>query len=61
MLLLSPANKRPDVDGADAYEKKRQELFMGFAHLLEIDLLRVGDGPIWRGRRPCRTIPTLCS
>jgi hypothetical protein len=43
--LLSPANKRPGVDGADAYEKKRQELFRSEAHLLEIDLLRAGRRP----------------
>ncbi|MFL5804915.1 MAG: DUF4058 family protein [Roseiflexaceae bacterium] len=40
--LLSPANKRPGAEGADAYEKKRQELFRSEAHLLEIDLLRGG-------------------
>jgi hypothetical protein len=43
--VLSPANKRPGVDGADAYEKKRQELFRSEAHLLEIDLLRAGQRP----------------
>lgn len=43
--LLSPVNKRPGIDGADAYEKKRQELFMSFVHLLEIDLLRGGKRP----------------
>lgn len=41
--LLSPANKRPGADGADAYEHKRQELFQSTAHLLEIDLLRAGQ------------------
>jgi hypothetical protein len=44
--LLSPVNKRPGVDGADAYEKKRQELFQSSAHLLEIDLLRAGKRPL---------------
>jgi hypothetical protein len=43
--LLSPVNKRPGPDGADAYEKKRHELFMSSAHLLEIDLLRGGRRP----------------
>jgi hypothetical protein len=43
--VLSPVNKRPGVDGADAYEKKRQELFKGGVHLLEIDLLRNGRRP----------------
>jgi hypothetical protein len=43
--LLSPANKRPSGEGADAYEKKRQEIFSSTAHLLEIDLLRKGRRP----------------
>ncbi len=43
--VLSPANKRPGPEGADAYEKKRQELFRSEAHLLEIDLLRGGQRP----------------
>jgi hypothetical protein len=43
--LLSPVNKRPGTDGADAYEKKRQELFQSGVHLLEIDLLRSGRRP----------------
>lgn len=43
--LLSPANKRPCAEGADAYEKKRRELFDSTAHLLEIDLLRAGQRP----------------
>lgn len=43
--LLSPVNKRPGAEGADAYEKKRQELFRSEAHLLEIDLLRAGRRP----------------
>ncbi len=44
MELLSPANKRPSADGADAYERKRQTL-LGAVHLLEIDLLRGGQRP----------------
>ncbi len=43
--LLSPVNKRPGVDGADAYAKKRQELCMNSVHVLEIDLLRGGRRP----------------
>ncbi len=43
--LLSPANKRPGQEGADAYEQKRQVLFASSAHLLEIDLLRNGQRP----------------
>ena len=43
--LLSPANKRPGVEGVDAYERKRQELFRTETHLLELDLLRGGVRP----------------
>lgn len=43
--LLSPTNKRPGVDGADAYERKRQGIFRSDAHLLELDLLRGGQRP----------------
>lgn len=50
--LLSPANKRPGVEGADAYEKKRQELFRSTANLLEIDLLRNGRRPLVGGELP---------
>lgn len=42
--LLSPANKRPGAEGAEAYEK-HQELFRSTAHLIEIDLLRAGRRP----------------
>ena len=40
--LLSPANKRPSTNGADAYEQKRREIMQSTANLLEIDLLRGG-------------------
>lgn len=43
--LLSPVNKRPTPDGADAYERKRRDLFDSYVHLLEIDLLRAGHRP----------------
>jgi hypothetical protein len=43
--ILSPVNKRPGVDAADAYERKRREIFNSDAHLLEIDLLRGGRRP----------------
>jgi hypothetical protein len=43
--LLSPANKRPGAEGAEAYERKRRELFRSDAHLLEVDLLRGGKRP----------------
>jgi Protein of unknown function (DUF4058) len=39
--ILSPTNKHGD--GRDEYAVKRQELLAGPAHLVEIDLLRVGD------------------
>ncbi|GAB4108795.1 MAG: DUF4058 family protein [Roseiflexaceae bacterium] len=53
--LLSPANKCPGADGADAYERKRQEIFASDAHLLEIDLLRAGRRP--RLARPLPEAP----
>lgn len=37
--LLSSANKRPVADAADAYERKRRDIWHSTAHLLEIDLL----------------------
>jgi hypothetical protein len=39
--ILSPSNKR--ADGGDEYAVKRQELLAGPAHLVEIDLLRIGE------------------
>jgi hypothetical protein len=53
--LLSAVYKRPGVDGADAYEKKRQELLQSGVHLLEIDLLRGGKRP--RLARPLPPAP----
>lgn len=43
--ILSPVNKRPGVDGAEAYERKRREILRSDAHLLELDLLRAGQRP----------------
>jgi hypothetical protein len=43
--ILSPANKRPGADAADAYERKRREILRSDVHLLEIDLLRGGRRP----------------
>ena len=43
--ILSPVDKRPGADAADAYERKRREIFRSDAHLLEIDLLRDGRRP----------------
>lgn len=53
--LLSPVNKRAGAEGADAYERKREELFDSSAHLLEIDLLRAGQRP--RFSRPLPSHP----
>lgn len=55
--LLSPVNKRPGVDGADAYAKKRQELFMSSVHVLEIDLLRGGRRPPLARPDPLPDVP----
>lgn len=43
--VLSPVNKRPGADAADAYERKRHEIFQSNVHLMEIDLLRGGRRP----------------
>ena len=43
--ILSPVNKRPGADAADAYDRKRRQIFNSDAHLLEIDLLRGGRRP----------------
>lgn len=44
--VLSPANKCPGQDGADAYERKRRDILMSSVHLLELDLLRGGRRPL---------------
>jgi Protein of unknown function (DUF4058) len=40
--ILSPKNKRPG-EGRNAYETKRQRVLGSSTHLVEIDLLRVGE------------------
>ena len=40
--VLSPSNKRPDTEGWQQYERKRQALLLGRANFIEIDLLRGG-------------------
>ncbi|MCU0495128.1 MAG: DUF4058 family protein [Chloroflexaceae bacterium] len=50
--LLSPVNKRPGAEGAEAYERKRREVFRSDAHLLEIDLLRAGKRPAFQTELP---------
>ncbi len=41
--VLSPSNKRPNSPGWDIYQRKRQDILMGTANLVEIDLLRGGQ------------------
>jgi hypothetical protein len=38
--VLSPSNKRRGTEGWTQYQRKRQALLLGAAHLIEIDLLR---------------------
>lgn len=52
--LLSPANKTTGSKGRDEYLSKRRELLRSTAHLVEVDLLRVGNripsvGPLPEG------------
>jgi hypothetical protein len=41
--LLSPTNKRPHSDGQREYLRKREEVLLSSAHLVELDLLRGGE------------------
>ncbi|HTU18628.1 MAG TPA: DUF4058 family protein [Gemmataceae bacterium] len=41
--VLSPSNKRPNSEGWDLYQRKRQSLLLGRVNLVEIDLLRGGQ------------------
>jgi hypothetical protein len=41
--VLSPANKRPNTEGWDLYQRKRQSLLLSDVNLVEIDLLRGGQ------------------
>jgi len=40
--LLSPTNKRSGADGRNIYLEKRQQVFDGLSHFVELDLLRGG-------------------
>jgi hypothetical protein len=40
--VLSPSNKRPNTEGWEQYERKRQAMLLGRANFIEIDLLRGG-------------------
>lgn len=50
--LLSPSNKRPGPDRAQ-YLAKRRQVLAGPAHLVEIDLLRVGEPMPTEDRPAC--------
>jgi hypothetical protein len=41
--ILSPSNKRPNTEGWDLYQRKRQSILLGNVNLVEIDLLRGGQ------------------
>src|SRR5262245_35639088 len=41
--VLSPSNKRPNTEGWDEYQRKRQAMLLGRANFLELDLLRGGQ------------------
>jgi hypothetical protein len=41
--LLSPTNKRTGADGRKLYLEKRQQVFDGLSHFVELDLLRGGQ------------------
>ena len=59
--ILSPVNKRPGRDGADAYDRKRRELLRSEAHLVEIDLLRAGQRPALVTPQPAASYTMLLS
>ena len=59
--VLSPANKRPGAEAADAYERTRAEIFRSDAHLIEIDLLRAGRRPSLVTPWPNATYATIVS
>lgn len=50
--LLSPVNKLPSHEAFQAYRRKRRALLNSDAHLMEIDLLRVGERPPLLGSVP---------
>lgn len=41
--VLSPSNKRPNSEGWNLYQRKRQSLLLGRVNLVEFDLLRGGQ------------------
>jgi Protein of unknown function (DUF4058) len=58
--LLSPANKRSGK-GLDAYLSKREDVLASLTHLVEIDLLRMGDPMPCRGNIPAYDYRILIS
>ena len=49
--VLSPKNKRPG-EGRKAYELKRKQVLASLSHLVEIDLLRIGQAMSILGETP---------
>jgi len=43
--ILSPANKKRGAQAFDDYLRKRRDLFRSSAHVIEIDLVRMGERP----------------
>ncbi len=43
--ILSPVNKRPSHEAYQNYQRKRRALLRSDTHLMELDLLRVGERP----------------
>jgi hypothetical protein len=54
--VLSPANKEPESEGRDEYQRKQRAVLASEAHLLEIDLLRGGVHTVALDDRPIRAI-----
>jgi hypothetical protein len=50
--LLSPTNKTRGSDGFREYIERREKLLQSAAHLVEVDLLRRGEGPPVIGSLP---------
>ena len=57
--FLSPTNKTRSADGFREYSEKRESLLRGFAHLVEVDLLRGGVRPATT--KPLRPTTDYCA
>ncbi len=53
--ILSPVNKRPEHEAFETYQRKRRKLLRSEAHVLEIDLLHVGQR--WQILTPLPSAP----